>query len=370
MSSEEAPSAAKKLKASPSSASWRQKCIDTFQLQPVPEAWKSKVAPGSEAGWERYYNYRIKQNDNACLSNILCKEEHKTDGFVDYLDVDEYDLYYEDEDGNDADEDQHVEDSTKEDMLVMSMWKNQMKSKVESHQESKALHCPWKWTPSLSIVWEDENNLREAIYYSHVWSPYAIPHAVIVRHEFYRKVGWSEATSTFFLDYHYALKDLEDEPESSGSGSNELRELCSYPKTMDGMKIGLINDMRKFLYGDVGQKCKDATCSDVIFLELLFGSMGSTSYHSDAASGCELGYYWMPSEDEAKKLRSEGVPASDDKEGPPKEKERYHSIRWLEYQVKRVTNTLGPYSKHYKYIPPRSSNNDYSDDEDYDDYSY
>ena len=38
--------------------SWRNKSIEKFDLQPVPDGWKDSVTVGSEEAWKRYYEYR------------------------------------------------------------------------------------------------------------------------------------------------------------------------------------------------------------------------------------------------------------------------------------------------------------------------
>jgi len=52
--------------------------------------------------------------------------------------------------------------------------------------------CNWQWTPhEPELSWEDNDKLRSADYYAHVWSPFAIPHAIKLYHSWYGKVGWS-----------------------------------------------------------------------------------------------------------------------------------------------------------------------------------
>jgi hypothetical protein len=38
--------------------SWRDKCIEEFELLPVP--WQEEVKKGSEETWKNYYDFRIK----------------------------------------------------------------------------------------------------------------------------------------------------------------------------------------------------------------------------------------------------------------------------------------------------------------------
>ena len=55
----------KSLDGTAISSSWREKSIDKFNLQPIPE-WKDSVAIGSEDAWKRYYKYRVdKEKDDA-----------------------------------------------------------------------------------------------------------------------------------------------------------------------------------------------------------------------------------------------------------------------------------------------------------------
>ena len=121
----------------PSTKSWRDKAIDKFDLRPVPEKWKDAVALGDEDTWKRYYKYRSEIDD-----------------------VDE----------DDADPEECPENGH-----YLREWKQTFAQQIEERMRDG---CPWPWSPAFGcIVWDDDY-IRTAEYFSHAWSPYAIPHAI------------------------------------------------------------------------------------------------------------------------------------------------------------------------------------------------
>jgi hypothetical protein len=213
--------------------------------------------------------------------------------------------------------------------------------------------------PELS--WEDNDKLRSADYYAHVWSPFAIPHAIKLYHSWYGKVGWSY--SELSTDYNYELVDFEDSDDVIAAG--KYVELCSFNN--DVIKTSNLNKttltkLRKFLYGVNTKKIKQQTCSDKDFLLLLFGSMGTTDERlEDDEKRCCLGWTWVPwkdSDDMTKKLFDLKAPADDDENGvPPTSLEKYspRACSWLRYAILKASDSLGPVSKHYKPPPEKKT---------------
>ena len=254
-----------------SSRTWRQKCIDTFDLQPVPNAWASKVPEGSEAAWERYYQVRIKKNEPKRPYHYDSDEEKdkKPAAFAEFSDIRQ-------------DEEDFDEESW--DVECMNTWKEFMQTKIESLKSSEKLKCAWKWTPGMeeAFVWEDHQDLRCGTYLAYVWSPYAIPHAVALEHYYYRRVRFG--SMGLHVTWSYALVDFEDEKSTRQLKSKDFTFICSNGFEDEELRADKIhtekltmitvNRIRTFLYGSTAQACKNLTCSDATLLELVFASMG------------------------------------------------------------------------------------------------
>ena len=161
----------KKAKTSADGAekSWREKSIEKFGLLPIPDGWKNSVAVGSENAWERYYNYRVK----------IESEDPRNDSDDRY--------------NSDGDSISDEEDPDKEGLKsVIFSWAEF--GIMDETEKLMADGCKWQWTPQRpTLRWEDESKLRYADYYSHVWSPYAIPRAIDLAHSWYFKVGWNSS---------------------------------------------------------------------------------------------------------------------------------------------------------------------------------
>ncbi|KAL7553110.1 hypothetical protein ACHAWF_016368 [Thalassiosira exigua] len=308
--------------------SWRVRSIERFGLQPVPDGWKDSVAVGSEDAWKRYYEYRLEKEEG---------DPRKSDD-------DRYDS-----DGNSISSDDGGCASEKEGMSdIVFSWEYRM----EELQKCMAEGCKWSWTPDRPCLnWEEENRLRSADYYGYVWSPYAIPRAIVLSHTWNGRIRWE--SYDLATDWSYALVDFEE-----SSDRMKHVEICSH--NYDVIKTTHLNNatcarLRNYLYGS-SDKSKKATCSDRDFWLLLFGSMGSTDKDlMEDAKGCSLGYSWCPWKEKAmtQKLFDAGAPANDDPNGEPPKAIKGYSPRWcswLRYRILEVTDSLGPISKHYK--PP------------------
>mmetsp|Transcript_3662 Transcript_3662/g.5408 ORF Transcript_3662/g.5408 Transcript_3662/m.5408 type:complete len:342 (+) Transcript_3662:31-1056(+) len=304
---------------------WRSKCISKFGLKEPP----STVPTGSEDAWKRYYKTRVKiEEDDARLED------------EDY-----------DSDGNSIAKEEDAEEVSE----LMWSWATYGMERLEKLMPED---CKWHWTPQRpKLGWDSDCKLQSADYYAHVWSPFAIPHAIKLYHSWYGKVGWSY--STLNTDYHYMLVDFEDSDEGG-----KYVQLCSFDD--DVIKTSNLNKtavakLRKFLYGGNTKKIKQQTCSDKDFLLLLFGSMGSTDEHleDDAKDAC-LGWTWVPSNDDDTKemLFKLKAPEDDDENGvPPTTLGKYYPRRcsWLRYAILKAADALGPISKHYQPPPEKKA---------------
>jgi hypothetical protein len=326
---------------------WRSKCINRFDLKPLPKGFPSSASSEySDDSWKRYYDYRVKIEESDPRNS--------------------YDGY--DSDGNSIGPSELDEDHEDIQDIVYSWTSYGMANRLEKLMVDEV---KWQWTPQKPICrWDDPGTPTSVDYYAHVWSPFAIPHAIKLNHEWYGKVGWSY--SELVVDYNYKLINFEDSDDVIAAG--KFVELCSFNN--DVIKTSKLNKttvskLRKFLYGASTAKSKAHTCSDKDFLLLLFGSMGSTDEDlMDDTKNCCLGYTWFPWKDEAmkKKLFDLKAPENDDANAdPPTTIDKYSPkcFSWLMHAVLAASDSLGPISKHYVPPPKKASRTSSYDSDDY-----
>jgi hypothetical protein len=305
--------------------SWRDKCITKFNLRPVPDAWTDSVARGSESAWERYYHRRCKEERT---HEEKYGDQYNSDG--DLIDEEE--------------EDSHGPESNKS---LMQSWKWAMEDILE---ENKYLveGCQWMWTPFIGSVDWDDSRLISANYYSTVWSPYVIPHAVELHHYYHSKPGWSKID--FYTEWEYYLRDFEEEE----SKSVKYQQLCSNRlERIDviktpGLNKETYNKLRSFLYGTHSPESEAITCSALNFWRLIFASMGTTDPKlGDTLRylGC-VGYHWEIDDKLRKKLHDEKAVEPEDEDDP--NGRMISKCSWLRHKILEITDNLGPVTKYYE----------------------
>jgi hypothetical protein len=311
-----APPEPKKRKAVEEDASscafWRNKCIEKFLLRPVPDGWKNQVAEGSEEAWKQYYRYRTARESK-----------------------DDHDQVY-----NDGDEE-----------LIQS-WKKSMRRLIKKTFGKDNM---WKWPHTLrggNMEWEDCDELRSSQYFGYIWSPYAIPHAIVLEHRRHFRTRMSSVE--FHTTWGYILLDLEDDISEDDDEEAEFKTLCSdcfkdEELRLDVIKHSHLNQttisrLRKFLFGTNKPESKEEICDEYSFLLLLFGSMGTFDFQ-DLAEG-HIGYEWCPEDGDA------GVREKMIRDGVIEDEEEAYEVRitWLEHRMRHVTGNLGAIHKYY--TPP------------------
>ena len=291
--------------------SWRDKSIKQFGLLDLPDGWKDSVARGTEDAWKKYYEYRIKAEG----------KQNK----------------YEEDNG------------------FFSKWTSDMNDRIRTLM---APNCTWHWKPQLGhIEWEDCDSLRSGNYSANVWSPYAIPHAVELNHRYHSRARID--TFEFFTTWSYRLIDFEKEETIK---NKEFQELCSNCYEDEELRADVIDDehlnektcslLRNFLFGSDSEHSKSITCSDMNFWLLVFGSMGTTDpdFGGDAMDG-GVGYHWQTRDVRKKLYDLKAGPEGEDSDPNGKYEDYYpDGCSWLKYKVLKITNNLGPITKHYE--PP------------------
>ena len=310
--------------------SWREKCINIFNLKHAPDALKGSLAVGTEDAWKRYFHYRIVRD----FESTKLTEE--------------------------ADEDDVFEENKE----LLEDWRYAMETKIRDLMEE---NCEWQWTPYFDdgeMVWEDPGELRSAEYLGHIWSPFPIPRCIALKHNYHCRTRYS--TVSFYVTWEYKLIDFEcANEEVKGCSYEELCSNCFEDEKLraDVIKTSNLNEhtlgkMRRHLYGSSSETSKSLTCSDKNFLLLLFGSMGTTdSKLEDDPMRGGLGYVWRPrfgdGEKERKKLFDAKVPLNDDPNSSGSFPESFgdyfpEGCSWLYHRVLEVSKTLGPCTMHYR----------------------
>ena len=145
-----------------------------------------------------------------------------------------------------------------------------------------AVDTEWHWTPRFGdLVWEDYRELRSAEYYAHVWSPYEIPRAIELEHQYHYRTRYSSVE--FSTVWSYRKIDFEEEGTINCEKYKTICSNCFEDPELraDVIKTSHMNKrtcklLREFLYGSYSEESKHITCSDKDFWLLLFGSMGTT----------------------------------------------------------------------------------------------
>lgn len=288
--------------------SWREKCIDKFKLLPVP--WHEDVGKGSEETWKNYYEFRIK----------WCPT-----------------LYDDDDDDADSDDD---DDGSVE---LIKDWSAELDELRDELKVAK------RWQATLGVVglvWEDCEMIRSATFFSHIWSPYAIPQAVALEHKYHCRPR--STTVEFHVTWGYHLQTFLDRADNTDF---KYRQLCSNAFEDEELRLDVINtfnfnkrtvdSLRLHLFGAV-QLSQQDYCDDYSFLCLLFGSMGTFDFATIKTDG--VGWMWsfgysQTEQQLRERLVKEGV-ISEDSPG----------ISWLEHAMRTAAGNLRPIDAYY--APP------------------
>jgi hypothetical protein len=291
---------------------WRTKCIEEFELLPVP--WQDEVARGSNEAWKKYYEYRSK-----------------------FTRIDS-------EKGDDEGEGELLQD-----------WEGSLEEVVFEILDPEESQKEKKWQTSLTVgnnlVFEDYDEIRTAQFYAHVWSPYAIPHAIHLEHRYHCRPRYS--TVELYATWGYKCIDFHAGPPepTRGGEEEEFKTICSNHFEDEVLRADVINTsgfnkrttdrLRHFLFGTLDESKHDH-CDDFSFWRLLFGSMGTFDY--ETLKGGDLGYKWGLGYERNQGLRERMI-----REGAIKEDD-YPKISWLEHKMRQVGGALRKVDGFYR--PP------------------
>lgn len=97
--------------------------------------------------------------------------------------------------------------------------------------ESAAILRPW--TPTFGDIDFDSNEptIEDITFDAHVWSPYAIPRALLLKHVYYRhrrRCSYQHSTEEFGAYWYYDNMEFEDDDFNINQNEDEFTaELCS-----------------------------------------------------------------------------------------------------------------------------------------------
>lgn len=310
---------------------WRQKCIDAFDLHPLPERWVSKdehlrkLSEATDEVWKNYYECRIK--------HIPIKEK-KADCAGWESDVDEDDdLRMSDEPSNEGvlaciklELDCEVHDVKREMPAV------EMEDAADLRSTLLETFSKKHTSQECDCAWDDGENPRSADYFALVFSPFALPRALRLTHEYYNRAKYF--STEFRVEWTYKLMSF------GYSEEDDFKEICSNSfvdpsSPMEKIKMknltkALIDRLREWIFG-LNEETS-LVLDDFYFSRLLFATCGSSGF--DTSKG-DIGYTWIAGNTpELQKLKKEH---GDD----------FFMVSWLEHRVRTICGALRPLDKHY-----------------------
>jgi hypothetical protein len=296
---------------------WRTKCIEEFKLLPIPATWSDQVARGSEQAWKNYFEYRKNQGSVSGKRIIEKKDD---------------------------------DDDLKE---ILKEWDCNMEVLEFEIFPEQELNDPeqlglWQTHLRVDNLVNEYDDVISAQFRGHVYSPYAIPHAIHLQHGYHRRPRWS--TMEFFLIWGYKLLDFEEaqdeDDESDGftticSNCYEDEQLRADVIDVSHLNQNTVNLLRRFLFGAI-EESKAVSCDDFSFLRLLFGSMGT--FGDDGAYETVphgwIGYSWtIPRESN---LRENMIMAIGGER-----REDFFDISWLEHGMREAAGALRAIDAYY-----------------------
>jgi hypothetical protein len=236
---------------------------------------------------------------------------------------------------------------------LLRLWKAKLDGLVDGIFESED-KGRYKWRASLKagrLVWEDYNDdeLRSAEYYGHVWSPYAIPNAIHLRQRYSRRPRYSTMEFSVVWGYKLLYFDESDESEDEDEEDEKFKTICSNCYEDEKLRADVIDvsnlnqrtvhRLRRCLFG-TGSQSKQV-CDDLSFLRLLFGSMGT--FDNESLMSGWIGYAWSNHYNNPyyPSLRKNIIEDGDiDEDDDPE-------ISWLEYSMRKTAGALRPIDNYY-----------------------
>ena len=295
---------------------WKQQCIDTFHLLP-PVMQDTSDDTSDDAVWKAYHQTRVSWNQ-------------RKDRF----------------------------ESFQREPELLEQWENALAEIQTQIKNKQQLNDKQQWqTSNNNSISMDiqgyvpttfaDSGIQTVEYHAMLWSPYAIPRAIQLRHKYHRKPDWNK--QEFSASWSYWLVDtFEKETAKETKDGPNMIQLCSacYEDeelqadviNTDGFTIERVADLKRFLFAS-----DSSWDDDLSFLKLLFASMATPNFrvlHDDGVNNF-IGHTWKPEQGGflRERLVEEGILDFEDDDV---------STTWLEYHARRITQQLLPMDKYYK----------------------
>jgi hypothetical protein len=299
------------VRATTAAPTWQQKSIAEFNLLPVPGNWLEGEMPNSV--WKSYYNKRT----------AIIKAEAERANMDD------------DDDGEGA---YHL--------WKLGRRKLRAVEKDIRRRSGATLGFPsWSKNTNFAVQYldsEDGESVETADYVAHVWSPFAIPRALKLKHRFHHRAR--NYSVEFYASWDFAIVKFNGDENNQDeqmvklcSNCYEDEVLCADVIDVANLKTRTVSELRRCLFGKMSRDLLD----DFSLLKLIFASMATPSFNT--LDG-DIGYFWSTfsrdRDDVAieKRMKAEGINWMD----------YYPGIRWLEYHARRATGALRPVDAYYE----------------------
>lgn len=326
---------------------WRERCALEFGLKPLASktgALLKQKSQANEETWKRYFEYRMKVNQESTI-----KDEE--------------------------DAEMNVDGSTEDYVDGKARILHRIQEALQDEATSVDLQ-PWLQHTFQSIdnlQFQNDMEIRSMTTCATIFSPYLLPHAVQLEHCHHHRPRstWTE----FYTYWHFRLVRFDGEPNGdvvqqelskkypkdvillnpTYVADDEMEVLCSNGymdppqiiKEVDWVAVedidthnftpNTIRRIRDWLFGS--QASTTEMMSDYDFLRLLFASFGTANFKSIVG---DVGYFWSMSTELYQELMDEGVV---DKNNP--EFQQFTGLSWLQYQARLVAGALRPFDKYY-----------------------
>eukprot|EP00617_Octactis_speculum_P004589 CAMPEP_0185774692 /NCGR_PEP_ID=MMETSP1174-20130828/79391_1 /TAXON_ID=35687 /ORGANISM="Dictyocha speculum, Strain CCMP1381" /LENGTH=357 /DNA_ID=CAMNT_0028462001 /DNA_START=45 /DNA_END=1114 /DNA_ORIENTATION=- len=333
-------------------ASWRERAIGAFGLLPLPEEWANDalvaLSQSDDASWKRYYEFRQNQSQ--------------------------------DEDNEEEEEDCGLPKRVREALAREAAEIGLSSTNNAAGAKMWLKHAQFVGLGDTS--WEDYDNLRSATYYGLVFSPFAVPRAMELKHRYHNRMRY--ASVEYFATWSFKLLRFDGEPggdtrqvdlahqfpagyilsglppETAGFDTETgYEELCSdeledppdiradiddqcwtgvHKTTFAGLTPMTVRRIRGWIFGHVVRSV--TVLDDFALMRLLFATCGTASFNT--ASG-DIGHSWPNYRHEREpalvEMRESGV--------VPNDADNF-SISWLEHRVRMICGALRPIDRFYQ----------------------
>lgn len=367
---------------------WKQKCVEEFRLLPLPHG---AVDLSDNGVWKRYHAYRLKFPAFRPTSD---ESDADTDGTTITAATKEKPMrskrYY------------HLKKIVKRMEMVQGEFGMLRKwlyrwDKLFTTMDEDVAAMLRKTPPPCHLILDfiewDDDEIRSAAFRGRLWSPFAVPHCLVLKHRYHYRARQSslEFSSTF---EHTLFDFSSQEPASTSPGCDDvdsagddddnagdvddkhietedrMKPICDVCFEDERLRLDVIADnslnftlvkkLMKHLYGTGLDPNHPPTAYN--FMRLLLASLGVFDYKTLKAP--YDGWVWSPLDHSPlqNEIIDEGsLPGKDDDALPfsshddekgslpdTDDDDSSTCVSWLEYAIRKATKSLRPLDENYR----------------------